>query len=89
VTVGEDGAFDGRGELTMRGVTRPVDAAGRYRPPVQDPFGDLRTAVDIVATVDRRDWGMDWQMPLPSGGDALGYDVEVRAHLELVLEPTP
>ncbi len=88
-TVGEDGEFSGSGELTMRGVTRPVVASGHYRVPVRDPYGGLRTAVDIVAVVDRRDWGMDWQMPLPDGGDALGYEVEVRAHIELVGQDAP
>jgi hypothetical protein len=35
-------------------------------------------------TVDRRDWGMTWQAPLPDGGDALGWDVEITASLEFV-----
>jgi hypothetical protein len=40
----------------------------------------------LTATLDRREWGMDWQMPLPKGGDVLGYDVELTVHLELIEE---
>ncbi|MGH9164195.1 MAG: YceI family protein [Acidimicrobiales bacterium] len=80
----EDGTFAGTGELTMRGITRPVAATGTYRLPVEDPYGSRRTAIELTATVDRRDWGMDWQMALPNGGDALGYDVVLTAHIELV-----
>jgi polyisoprenoid-binding protein YceI len=45
-----------------------------------------RGALELTATVDRRDWGLDWQAPLPSGGDALGNEVQLTAHLELVEE---
>ena len=34
--------------------------------------------------VDRRDWGLSWQLPLPDGGDAVGWEVELTAELELV-----
>ncbi len=81
-----DGSFRGRGLLTIRGITKPVEASGTYRPVIADPFGSLRTAVELTATVDRRDWGMDWQMPLPAGGDVLGYEVVLSAHIELVKE---
>jgi polyisoprenoid-binding protein YceI len=75
------------GELTMRGVSRTITAHGSYRPPIADPFGLLRGALELRTTIDRRDWGMDWQMPLPDGGDAVGWDVEVSVHLELIREP--
>ncbi len=87
VDVAEDGTFAGRGELTIKGITRPFDATGTYGPLVADPFGGTRTAVEIEATVDRREWGMDWQAPLPAGGDALGWDVTLSAHIELVRQP--
>jgi polyisoprenoid-binding protein YceI len=38
---------------------------------------------DLEATVDRRAFGLDWQVPLPSGGDALAWDVTLQVHLEL------
>jgi len=43
--------------------------------------GDLATR---AITVDRRDFGLDWQEALPTGGDTLGYDVTLEAVLEFV-----
>lgn len=84
VVLADDGTFSGRGELTIKGVTKPIVATGTYQPLVEDPFGSQRTAIELSATVDRREWGMDWQATLPDGGDALGWDVTLSAHIELV-----
>jgi|SRR5579862_1825080 len=72
------------GELTIRGLTRAVTALGTYESPIEDPYGSRRASLELRATVDRRSWNMDWQAALPSGGDALGWEVEVSANLELV-----
>jgi polyisoprenoid-binding protein YceI len=84
VELRDDGSAIVDGELTIRGVTRPVRAEGSYRPPTVDPFGTVRAALTLQATVDRRDWGLSWQLPLPGGGDAVGWEVELTAELELV-----
>jgi len=84
VELAEDGSFSGAGELTIKGITKPITASGSYRTPVEDPYGQLRAAIELHATVDRRDWGLDWQASLPGGGDALGYDVRLSANIELI-----
>lgn len=86
VELGEDGSVRVEGELTIKGITKPVTATGTYQPPVEDPFGSVRTALELATTVDRRDWNMDWQMPLPGGGDVVGYDVRLSAHIEFIKE---
>ncbi|MDQ2707247.1 MAG: YceI family protein [Actinomycetota bacterium] len=84
VRVHDDGTLTAEGELTIKGVTKPVTATGTLAEPVEDPFGSVRSAVELTTTVDRRDWGMDWQMQMPGGGDVLSYDVTITARLELV-----
>jgi polyisoprenoid-binding protein YceI len=79
-----DGGATVTGELTIRGISRPVTAHGSYRGPTRDPFGTEKAALALRTTVDRRDWDLDWQLPLPDGGDAVGWDVELSAELELV-----
>jgi polyisoprenoid-binding protein YceI len=83
----EDGTATIEGVLDIRGIKRPVTAAGTFTPPTTDPFGNTRLGFALEAVVDRRSWGMDWQMPLPAGGDALGWDVEITAQLELTKSP--
>lgn len=86
VQLEQDHTVTVRGELTIKGIARPVVASGTYQPPIEDPFGSMRTAVELTATVDRRDWDMGWQAPLPGGGDALGYQVELSVHAQLIKE---
>lgn len=83
IELGEDGTAAVAGELSIRGVSASVDATGTFSPPTEDPFGGTRVGLELSATIDRRTWGMDWQAALPNGGDALGWDVDVTAHLEL------
>ena len=71
-------------ELTIRGATRTISAHGTYQPTREDPFGGRRAGLELRVTVDRRSWDMNWQMPLPDGSDALGWDVEITAQLELI-----
>jgi len=83
IRLADDGAAEVDGELTIRGVTHPVAAVGHLSPPRQAGFGEV-AGVDLQATIDRRDFGFDWQAELPGGGDAVGWEVEVNIDLLLL-----
>jgi len=59
VELAGDGGARVEGELEIKGISRPVAATGTYQAPVEDPYGSVRTAIELVATVDRRDWDMN------------------------------
>lgn len=84
VDLNPDGTAEVRGELTIKGITKPFVATGTYQPPVDDPWGATRAAVELTATVDRRDWGLNWQMPMPKGGDVLSWEVTLTAQVEFI-----
>ena len=84
IELGDDGRATVNGDLTIRGTTRPVTSHGTYEPTRKDPFGNRRAALALQATIDRRGWDLNWQMPLPDGSEALGWDVEISAELELI-----
>ena len=86
VEVDEDGGATIRGELEIRGEKRAVEASGRIVALGGDLAGQARVGVSLAASVDRRDFGLDWQAELPGGGDALDYRVDVTVELELVTE---
>jgi polyisoprenoid-binding protein YceI len=75
-----------RGELTLKGITRPVELTGTIGEPLTDAFGRPRTGVRLSTTIDRTAFGIDWNMPLPSGEPALGTDVTLDAELYFVEE---
>jgi polyisoprenoid-binding protein YceI len=84
--VGEDGSLRVVGELEIHGEKRKVEAGGRFARLGEDAYGKARLGLSIEATVDRRDFGLDWQAQLPSGGDVLDYAVTINVELELVAE---
>ncbi|GAA0909163.1 YceI family protein [Pseudonocardia zijingensis] len=86
VALHDDGTVTLDAALTIRSVTRQVPVTGTYRTPVVALDGRRRGAFELTATVDRRDFGLDWQAPLPAGGEALGNEVQLTAHLEVVEE---
>ena len=74
------------GELTLRGTTNPVELSGTVNGPVADAYGKQRFGLDLETTVNRRDYGIDWGMELPSGEPMLADDVVITADLALVQE---
>lgn len=72
------------GELTLRGVTKPVTIAGTVVGPTPDAYGNQRIAFDVETKVDRREFGIDWNLELPTGDPALGNDVKITANIALV-----
>jgi polyisoprenoid-binding protein YceI len=81
--VAPDGDAEVDGDLTLRGVTLPVSATGRYGGPRVASFGEV-AGLQLATTIDRRTFGFDWQAEMPDGGDAVGWDVEIEIDLLLV-----
>jgi polyisoprenoid-binding protein YceI len=80
----EDGELIVDGELTIKGQTRPIEARGTITEPVVT-FGDVeKIGVELEATVDRTEYGLNWNAPLPKGGFALANDVKLVVSLELL-----
>jgi polyisoprenoid-binding protein YceI len=86
VSVGEGGELEVLGDLEIKGQTHPVTARGNISGPHVDIAGNEKIGVELQATVDRRDYGLDWNAPLPQGGFALDNDVRIEVSLELVRE---
>jgi polyisoprenoid-binding protein YceI len=86
IDLADDGTVVATGELTIKDETREVEAVGTWQQPVEDPYGNQRTALELTAVIDRREFGLNWQADLPKGGKALGWDVEISIHLELIQE---
>jgi polyisoprenoid-binding protein YceI len=80
----EDGTANVHGELTIKGITRPVTAAGTWIAPAADAFGSTRGHLNLEAVVDRTEFDMNWNMPLPSGGNVLANEVTLTVELSLI-----
>jgi polyisoprenoid-binding protein YceI len=78
------------GELTLRGVTKHVPLQLEIHGFQQaTPFGDTRTGFTATGEIDRRDFGVSFNMALEGGGVGLGNKVQVTLEVEAVLQPGP
>ena len=83
VTLADGGSATVRGELTMRGVTRPVELTGNWNGPVEDMGGAQRIGLELAGEVDRHDFGIAWEAKLAGGQDVLGRTVRIEGEFEL------
>jgi polyisoprenoid-binding protein YceI len=85
LTVSEDGTIEGSGELTIKGVTKPVELTGHVASaPSVDPFGRERLGLHLETAIDRTEFGVAWNAPNQSGGNYLGDEVTLKADLTFV-----
>jgi polyisoprenoid-binding protein YceI len=73
------------GEISIRGVTKHIQATGRINGPVDlGEYGGTKLGVDLETTIDRTDFGLIWNVPLSGGNRMLGDEVTLSVHLQLV-----
>jgi polyisoprenoid-binding protein YceI len=72
------------GEITIKGVTKPVKVRGMLSAPITDAWGNERIGLQLSTTLDRTEFGLTWNMPLPTGDQALANTVTILAELQLV-----
>jgi len=82
VTDGDRLEFEGA--VTIKGVTQPATLTGRITGPVTDPYGNERYGLKLETTIDRTQFGITWNAPMPDGSNALADDVTLKADLSLV-----
>jgi polyisoprenoid-binding protein YceI len=73
-----------RGEIAIKGATRPVEVTGTATAPLVDPYGNDRIGLRLTAAVDRTEFGVSWNNPLPSGEPALANEVRIVTDLQFV-----
>jgi polyisoprenoid-binding protein YceI len=75
----------GTGELTVKGVTKPIELEGAIaEAPSTDPFGRERLGLTLESSIDRNAYGVSWNAPNQSGGNYLADEVKLIAELALV-----
>jgi polyisoprenoid-binding protein YceI len=73
------------GDLTIRGVTRPITVDVEFLGGAIDPWGNQRIGFSgVVPEVDREQWGLVWNSPLETGGWLLGKTVRLEMEAELI-----
>jgi len=81
-----DGEFTLHGDLTVREVTRPVTLQGEYLGSQASPWGDTRVGFSAETEISRKDWGLDFNVALETGGVLVGDKIKLTIDAEWVKE---
>ena len=78
------GSYEVEGDLTIRGVTRPVTLRAELSESITDPWGMRRAAISVDGEIDRTDFGLTWNQVLDAGRLLVGETVKFHADAEVV-----
>jgi polyisoprenoid-binding protein YceI len=72
------------GDLTIRNLTRPVTLDVVYSGQAKDPMGGLHAGFSAYTTINRKDWGLTWNVALETGGLLVSEEVKLALEVEVV-----
>lgn len=79
-----DNTFDIEGNLTMRGVTKPVTLRAEFTGQMTDDWGNERIGATAKTTINRMDYGVSWDSVMETGGLVVSHDVDITLEIEAV-----
>lgn len=82
----DDDSFTLVGEFTMHGMTETLELDGTFLGEGQDPWGGTRVAFEAKTTINRKDYGLNWNTALEAGGFLVGDKVDISIEAQAVLQ---
>lgn len=80
----KDNVYSLSGKLTIKGVTKDVTLDVIFGGMNKDPWGNEKAAFEISGKINRKDWGLNWNAALETGGMLVSEEVKINAELQLV-----
>ena len=78
------GDYEISGDLTLRGVTKFVTLPAEFSGLMTDPWGNTKAGLNISGKINRKDWGLNWNSALETGGVLVSEDVKLDIELQLI-----
>jgi polyisoprenoid-binding protein YceI len=72
------------GDITIKSITKPIEFKVNYGGQLIDPYGNLRAGFALEASIDRFDFGLEWNALLEAGGAMVGKNVKLEAEIEII-----
>lgn len=80
----DDGQIKLAGEITIKGVTKPIELTGAIADGGTDPWGNERIGFEVQGVIDRRDFDLKWNQTLPNGNLLVSNDVKLLLSVSAV-----
>jgi polyisoprenoid-binding protein YceI len=71
------------GDLTIKGITRPVELLAEFGGVAKDPWGNEKAGISLQGKISRKDWGLNWNAALETGGVLVGDEVVLEIDVQL------
>jgi len=72
------------GDLSIKGVTKSVKFPVEFSGLMKDPWGNTKVGLNIYGKINRKDWGLNWNSALETGGVLVGEEVKLNIELQLI-----
>ncbi len=82
--VDRDGSYELWGDLTIKGIAKKIKLNVEFGGVVKDPWGNEKAVFTINGTVNRKDWGLNWNTALETGGILVGEEVKISCEIQLM-----
>lgn len=82
--VDKGGNYNIYGELTIKGISKQVKLTVAFGGIMKDPWGNEKAIFSLTGTINRKDWGLNWNMALETGGLLVSDDISINVELQLV-----
>ncbi|PBI91509.1 hypothetical protein BSF41_11080 [Flavobacterium sp. ACN2] len=79
-----DGEYELTGDLDIKGVSKTVKFPVEFSGIMTDPWGNTKVGLSIEGKINRKDWGLNWNSALETGGVLVGEEVKLNIELQFV-----
>ncbi len=85
MTPKDEDIFELTGNLTIKGITKPVSLSVEYGGIMTDPWGNKKAGYSVTGEINRKDWGMGWNAALEAGGVLVGEKIKIMCDVEFAM----
>jgi polyisoprenoid-binding protein YceI len=82
--VDKDGSYELYGDLTIKGIKKQIKLDVEFGGVMKDPWGNQKAGFTISGKINRKDWGLNWNAPIGTGGVLVSEDVWINCEVQLV-----
>ena len=87
IQAGSDGRYEVYGDLTIKGVSKTITLYVQFSGVIKDTFANEKSIFNAKGVINRKDWGLNWNVGLQSGGGLISEEVWIECDVELTKQP--